>query len=200
MLRTLCALLAVLAVLAAPAPALAKGETVKIEIKGRGLARPLEITAPEVVRSFSIWNGPGTTASGQPVHLDPSKQAGLFIDWPKGKAQQRPDGLPTFEVTFQLRLGTSNSRSYAVLYQFDAATPGGFIYLPGRDDEKYASNVSLIARGVEGNWFYSSAAWERLVRPLIEEALRARPPTEGDVVAVAVNDADAVAAAAMSIR
>jgi len=191
MKRALGVLLAALAVTAAPA-AFAKGETTRIQIKGPGLPQPLEIAAPQVVRNFSIWNGPGVTAGSRPVRLEPGSPAGTFIDWSKGKVMQRPQALSRFEVVFQVRLDAppdEKQRNYAVLYEFDRPTPGGYIYLPGSTDPKYSSNVALILHGVEGNWFHSSAAWERLIRPMIEAAQRARPVSEDDAVAVASNAA-----------
>jgi hypothetical protein len=41
-----------------PAPLSAKGNTVKITIKGAGITTPLEITDPKI-REFHVWAGPG---------------------------------------------------------------------------------------------------------------------------------------------
>jgi hypothetical protein len=38
-----------------------------------------------------------------------------------------------------------------------------------KDGEVYQRNVFSIVHGVEGNWFYASPAWERSVRPLIQQ-------------------------------
>ncbi len=77
-------------------------------------------------------------------------------------------------------MGEWHSR-YVVSYAYDPAKKGGYIYLLGpKDGEDYRRNISSIGHSidhpVEGNWFYSSAAWERLVRPLIEKALAAAHP------------------------
>lgn len=186
MTRALAALLAFPMILAIPVPTLAKGVTVKIEIRGSTLAAPLEITIPDIVEKFNVWTGPGVAVNGKPVHLDPDNQAGMFIDWPRGVATQRPDALPRFVVTFHLRFGSppdKRRRTYTVLYEFDPITEGGYIYLPEGTDKQYPGNTSLIVHGVEGNWFHASAAWEKLVRPLIEEAQHAEPP-EGDRLAM----------------
>jgi hypothetical protein len=68
-------------------------------------------------------------------------------------------------------------RRYVVTYEYDPSTEGGYIYLPGRlDGDDYKRNVFSISHGLEGKWFHSSAAWERLVRPLIDETVAAARP------------------------
>jgi hypothetical protein len=86
-----------------------------------------------------------------------------------------------YEVTF--RVETEETRNdaatkYVVLYEFDPAAKGGYIYLPRANDRSIAggapANGGLIHHGVEGNWFNSTGTWERLVRPIIERAAAAR--------------------------
>ncbi len=155
--------------LGAGATASAKARIVAIEITGPGMASPLRITAPEVISSFHIWNGPGVRVNDRPVHLDPARQQGHFIDWPRGEAHRRPAGLQRFTVTFHLdreRAPYESWTRYVVFYAFDPATDGGYIYLPLREDIRPHHN-SAIRHGVEGSWFHSTAAWEELIRPRI---------------------------------
>lgn len=171
--RSFAALLPLLTMLFAPLPAAAKAGTVRIEIRGSSLAAPIEITNPDIVKRFSIWNGPGVRVNDQPVHLDPNNTAGMFIDWPKGMAGERSTGLQRFDVTFYLESPpTPNGMHgwYVVMYEFDPSSAGGYIYLPGPNDEGFGRNVTSIIHDVEGNWFHSSRAWEEIVRPLIEKA------------------------------
>ena len=156
--------------LGAPGVASAKGKTQRIEISGPGLSRPLLLTAPEIVRSFSIWNGPGVTVNGEPVHLDPAHQEGHFIDWPRGVANDRAAGMQRFTITFHLDVVRpppyeSGSR-YVVFYEFEPSKTGGYIYLPTWKDTEPHHN-SAIVHGVEGNWFFSTAAWEKHIRAAI---------------------------------
>lgn len=150
----------------------AKSETIRLEIAGPGLAQPLEITDRTILHSFSFWNGPGVSVNGEPVHLTPEslESQGAFIEWPRGQLEEAPAGLPTYEVTFHQRASGKHAR-YVIRYAFDPAKEGGYVYLPGpRDGAVYRDNVFSIYHGVEGNWFHSSRAWERLVRPLITSA------------------------------
>lgn len=146
-----------------------KEPTAQIDIASDAMDAPIEITEPEVVDSFHIWNGPGLRdANGKPTHLDPANQEGYFINWPKGTAEP-PDQALMFDVTF--RLGERDSdprqwRKYPVTYAFRPGEAGGYIYLPDKGQD-------LIIQGVEGNWFYSSDAWEALIRPIIERGVRA---------------------------
>jgi len=143
--------------------AFAKSETVKIEIAGETLATPLAITDKAVLSRFHIWNGPGAPvldSRGRPAYLDPRNQEGMFIDWPKGEAMKRPDGLPRYQVTFHV----GRASGYVVSYELDHATGRGYFYLPRRSESPEGrANTSIIHHGVEGRWFHASAAWDRLV-------------------------------------
>ena len=144
-----------------PGALAAKGPTVSIEVSGDTLAEPLAITDADLVARFSIWNGPGVRANGKQVHLDPERQDGRFIDWPKGIAAGPPERAQRYAVL--LRIGADNGRAYRLTYAFQPSAEGGYIFLP-------KANVALISHGVEGNWFYSTPAWEALIRPIIVNA------------------------------
>lgn len=181
MRKTNPALVVCLAILAIPITGWSKGETQKIEIKGDDLNSPIEITDPNIVSSFNIWNGPGVSTRGPdgvphpPAYLNPNKTAGRFIDWPKGTVEQRPDGLKSYEVKFHIAGRESETGvigTYQVIYRFNPSVPQGYMYLPtGRER---SANTGLIAHGVEGAWFYASASWEELVRPIICKAIGAK--------------------------
>ncbi len=163
-----------LAILALPILAWSKGETIQIDIDGSGLASPIEITDSAIVSKFSIWNGPGVSTStygvpDPPAYLDPNRPAGRFIDWPEGIVETRPEDLDRYQITFQIasRANAPHSiQSYRVMYEIGPDSDHGYIYLPDFSDPNYRNG--LIYHGVEGNWFYSSASWEALVRPIIE--------------------------------
>jgi hypothetical protein len=149
-----------------------KGRTVKIEVQGGPPLSPIEITDPSIVKNFNIWNGPGVLINDSPVHMDPNKQAGAFIDWPKGRILERPTGLRRYQIVFHISGRLPPHNRYLVLYEFDPSNEGGYIYLPGRGDVNYRANTSLIVHDVEGNWFRSSSAWEKILRPFVETQLR----------------------------
>lgn len=144
---------------------LAKQETVRIEIRGSTLSNPLEITDAEIVRQFSVWDGPGTRSYDgdgnlyPPAHLDPGKAEGRFIDWPRGKLAELPDNLRYFDVMFYLGR-KPNQRRYPFTYASDLQSSRGLVFLP-------PVSTSIIVHGVEGHWFYASERWEELVTPLI---------------------------------
>ena len=165
-----------LAILALPVVAWSKGETIQIDIDGADLTSPIEITDPAIVSKFNIWNGPGVSTSSYgvpnpPAYLDPNRPAGRFIDWPEGIIKTRPEDLDRYQVSFRIA-GRENARnsvqSYKVLYEFGPDSDHGYMYLPKFSDPSYVGG--LIYHGVEGNWFYSSASWEALVRPIIESS------------------------------
>lgn len=160
--RVAAALLAVV-VAAGADTALAKSQTVKIEIAGETLAAPIAITDRAILKRFHIWHGPSVRVlddDGRPVPSESQVQEGMFIDWPRGEATQRPEGLPRYQVAFHLE---RESRRYVVSYELDHATGRGYFYLPRRSEPDGRGNTSLIYHGVEGRWFYASADWDRLI-------------------------------------
>ena len=154
---TFAALLAILALIILPTQLSAQRETVRITIKGGGLAAPIELTDPAVISGFRVWTGPGTSTN---------EPQGLIVDWSRGVAEP-PQGLQVHEVSF---LTTRPNRPYVVSYLVDPSTNEGYVYLPGRTEPGYRVNVWLIYRGIEGNWFHAWSAWEKLAHPLIAKA------------------------------
>ena len=170
-MRSLALALLVATIVASPVAA--KCRSSAIEVSGGALAEVLSIREPDVVSQFHIWQGPGVRINDKPVHEDPERQQGAFIDWPRGEATGRPKDLERYQVAFLCpEAGDSPHARYVVYYEFDPAHDGGFMSLPGRPDPLFASNTFSIYHGVEGKWFQSSAAWERLMRPRIEAARR----------------------------
>jgi hypothetical protein len=151
----------------------AKGETTKITISGTSLAKPIEISDVNTVRAFQVWTGPGTRVcvGGRGNCIEGTE--GFIIDWPSGVVAQKPSGLQHYEVSFYVTDGRGASQSgpehlaYVVSYEYDPRTSQGYVYLPGKDDERYALNSASIYRGREGNWFHASRAWQDAVVQLI---------------------------------
>lgn len=147
-----------------------KGQTIRIEIDGDGLTAPIVITDPDILRQFSIWNGPGVGTRGPdgvpnpPAYLDPNKPAGRFIDWPRDRASNKPSGLQRLEVNFFIGIPTqpNGARPHVVAYEPDPSESRGFIYLP-----RWRNNH--ISHGVEGNWFHASDRWNKLIAPIIAQ-------------------------------
>jgi len=153
------ALLGILTLLNAPVQLLAKGNTVRITIRGGDLAAPVEISDSNLIMRFHVWSGPGTSSN---------EAEGLIVDWSRGVAQP-PVDLQVYEVSFLTTRG-----AYVVSYVIDPSTNEGYVYLPGKRDAGYRDNVGLIFRGVEGNWFHAWSAWEKLAHPLIAKTRKMR--------------------------
>ena len=159
MRRRLAVLLSIFVLLLAP-ELLAKGKTVKIVIAGGDLAKPIEISDPHRLANFQVWTGPGTSSNqGQ----------GLIVDWARREVKELPEGLTNYEVSFYVNEPTERV-AYVVLYAFDPSTRHGYVYIPGKSDQYFESNVRTIFRGVEGNWFHAWVIWDSLAGPLITNA------------------------------
>jgi hypothetical protein len=167
MKRVIAAAFCLVVMFSATALVFAKGATTKITIVGAGLARPVEISDPEVLKNFNVWSGPGTFAN------DVEGTDGFIIDWASGAVKDRPTGLRIFELSFYVRYANRPFReqtdqlAYIVSYAVDPATGQGYVYLPGKSDEPYRLNTRAIYRGREGNWFRASAAWQAAFRNVV---------------------------------
>jgi hypothetical protein len=174
------ALAFILSVVSLTVPSLcAKGDTVKIRIKGAGLSIPIDITDPKI-KAFNVWAGPGVTVNGV------EQTEGFIVEWSKGVVAQLPTGLQHHEVSFYdgCETGDPNCRTgepsltYVVSYAYNRSTGQGFVYLLGTDDEQFQLNKAMWhGHGFEGNWLRATKAWEDFVNPLIAKAKPARPRT-----------------------
>jgi hypothetical protein len=138
--------LALLLISFVPSALLAKGPATKITIESPKFARPIEITDPVITKQLQVFSS-------------------LIVDWASG-AVTPPAGLETYPVSFHVE---EYAHPYVVLYAPDPSGKQGYVYLPGKEDEWYRTNIGMIWRHVEGQWFRALAEWEDLARPLIEK-------------------------------
>jgi hypothetical protein len=151
----------------------AKGATTRITISGSNLAAPIEITDAAILRSFQVWAGPGVFHGRGGVTTEETE--GFIIDWPSGVIAERPTGLQHYQVSFYVtdnRFAEARPEelAYVVFYDCDPASERDNVYLPGKSDEWYETNVRNMSHGREGHWFRATAAWQSVARPLIARA------------------------------
>ncbi len=149
----------------------AKGRTVKITIKGAGVAK--EITSA-AVQEFGVWEGPGVRLNGL------EQTEGFIIQWSQGIVTALPTGLQNYEVSFYTGCDAwsePNCQSseplltYIVTYAYDPTTQTGFVYLPGKRDKAFQYNSTMWhGHGYEGNWLRATRAWDDFVKALISAA------------------------------
>jgi hypothetical protein len=148
---------------------LAKGPTLKITIEGADLSSPIEISDELVLEKFQVWAGAGTSSTDVKTGVTTPLTEGFIVDWGRGPVgKQVILGLPQYKVSFHVI--HQEPTSYVVFYAFDAATGKGYVYLPGKGETYWGSNVYLIWRGVEGKWLNATGAWTDFARPVIERA------------------------------
>ena len=151
-------------VLLVGAPLSAKFETTKITVTDVALGTSVDITDSSVLKDFNVWSGPGTYLNGV------EGTQGFIIDWPAGVVDDRPSGLRRYDVAFYVRGRSSPEEEvvYVVSYERDESSGQGFVYLPGRSDERWGRNVrSIVRHGLEGHWFHATGAWQRAVERVL---------------------------------
>jgi hypothetical protein len=161
-------LIALLALPLLPMQLSAKGETVRVIIKGGDLPKPIEITDPEIAGRFQVGAGPGTFIQMPDGTRKAFAGQSLIVDWDRGVADP-PKNVKIYDVLIVTT--RSNPGTYIVHYCIDPSTNQGYVYLPGMADPEYHDNTWLIRRGIEGNWFHAWDVWEKLANPLIADGL-----------------------------
>jgi hypothetical protein len=147
-------------ILAACSAVWAKGDMVRIEVKGWALVSPIQITDPYRLEEFTFY---GDSVS----------------DWKAGIVAQHPIGLPRYEISFYMGCRTINSPecladkprlAYVLFYEYDSSSRRGFVCLPGkRERSLWEIDSGTLYRGpaFEGHWFSATDSWTDFVRPLI---------------------------------
>jgi hypothetical protein len=152
----------------------AKGATTKIIVTGAGLDAPIELRDRDVVAPFNVWSGPGTSMNGV------EGMDGFIVNWRAGAVEPAVASLQRFEISFfaDQNPSASDSPVYVVSYGIDRSIGEEYVYLPGRSDPRWQSNVRSIIRGTqyEGHWFRATAAWRNVMRTYVTpHASRLRP-------------------------
>ena len=143
---------------------LAKGPTTKITITSTDRESANEIRNREILENFHVWAGPGTFVN------DVEGNEGFIVDWASGVVIERPSGLRRYEVAFYVRYANrpfdeqADQLAYVIAYESDPVTGQGYVYLPGKTDERYRLNTKAIYHGREGNWFRATPAWQDAFR------------------------------------
>jgi hypothetical protein len=169
-MKVFCAAALTLSIMSiVPASLYAKGDMVRITIKGANLTAPIEIT-DAAIKKFTPWAGPGVTIN------EVKQTQGFIIDWLHGAVAERPNGLQHYDLFFYAKLhgqpeDAKEELVHVVSYDYDPLTEQGYVYLPGKADGWYLLNASkMLHDGLEGNWFRANRAWEDFVRPYLTNA------------------------------
>ncbi|MFN8006207.1 MAG: hypothetical protein U0V70_04115 [Terriglobia bacterium] len=147
-------------------------ETKRILIESAKLERPIVINDPGITHRFCVFSGPQMGDDSKPLFAETTGDRETFIAWSKGVISARPDQLPRYMVYFYADRPCDHI-IFGLSYERDPAGQIGYFYLPGKGEPLYWLNSSTNLVFVEGNWFQSTAAWEKLIGPLIEKALLA---------------------------
>ena len=77
--------------------------------------------------------------------------------------------------TIQKCLAEKPHLAYVVLYDYDANSNQGFVYLPRIKEAWGELNCGSICHGIEGHWFHATDAWRNFVEPILDKATSAMP-------------------------
>lgn len=137
---------------AASLPLTARGNavTVRLDITGAGLARPVAVTNPDILDLSNVYAG---------TFLGPVTN-GIEPAWPRYTVTFVVEARTPFPMLER----TGVQRSYVVHYARNPHTDEGFVYLPGRGEEGYRLNIGIIIRDDnDGRWHFASPTWAELL-------------------------------------
>jgi len=129
----------------------------KLFISGGKLPQPIEVTNPQLLQASNPWFGefiPAWTEIPNPGIADP------------------PQAAPRYDISLYASVSAKAAPHiiYVAYYAFDAASHRGFIYLPGRGEQWYRTNVSSIIRSHEdGRWNLANPAWCDRINSIIAQ-------------------------------
>lgn len=150
----------------------AKGDIVRIEVRGEALAEAVAITDRRI-QNFHVWTGPGVN------NVAAEDAEGFIANWKNGAVSTPPARVPRYELSWYAAChqgancrSTQPSLVYVVVYARDPSSGYGFVYLPARGEPSYDLNVRSIYRGVEGHWFRTTESWDRFIDPALARSRR----------------------------
>jgi hypothetical protein len=123
-------------------PVAAKGVTRCLVVTGPGLPAPINITDPAALGN--VWGGEFLAAPT----LEPDQA------WPR------------YVVEFHVQPPRTDAvrKMYVIQYVRDPKSGAGFVYLPGRGDERYRLNVGTFERPAQdGKWHLAAATWSQAI-------------------------------------
>ena len=138
-------------------PLLARGSavTVRLDIGGPTLSNPIHVTADQDLLDLS------NVYAGRFIGLPATR---VDSDWPRYVVTfvvESRTPLPTLALT-------GLQKRYVVHYALDRQSGEGFVYLPGRGEDGYRENISLIIREEQdGRWHHASETWAALLNPYV---------------------------------
>lgn len=135
-------------------PVMGKGITVELSITGPGLSVPFHTRDSEVI-DVSVWGG-------------------NFADWESGAVGEPDVDLDRYLVHFWVQVPRSTVQmKYVLWYVWDPNAQRAIVYLPGRRDPWYRTNVySILREDRDGRWFFATAPWgTAMKRVLFSHAL-----------------------------
>jgi hypothetical protein len=163
-----CAFIALLLLCGFSGPLQAKGQLTRIIMQKEAGTTPVEIRDGEVLRRFSPWAGLGSWSEGI------EQTNGFIVDWSSGATTGPSNLRELYDLRFYARRSDSRREQlvYSVTYAYEPEKGQDAVYLPGKDDARYAVNVRSIFRGVEGRWYHPTVEWQSLTRTLISQISR----------------------------
>jgi hypothetical protein len=124
--------------------------TVRLDITGGGLSKPLVVTETALLDLSNVYAGTFLGPVTNPI--DPTWQR-FVVSFAVGLRTP----YPALELT-------GVQRTYVVHYARDPGTDEGFVYLPGRGEPGHRLNIGLIIREEnDGHWHKAAPHWAELL-------------------------------------
>jgi len=155
MSRTRVAILLFALVASTLVQARGNSKTVRLDVTGGDLAKPISITNRNLLDLSHVYRG---QFLGELVN-------GVDAEWPRYTVKL------VFEPEIPLSpadLTNPTQGVYQIQYSLNWRTGEGYVYLPGRGEPGYRENTGKIIRdGHDGRWHRASESWASLLNPYL---------------------------------
>jgi len=147
--RLTLGVLALTVVLSPPLVARGNAVTVRLDITGGRLRQPLAVREQVILDLSGVYQGTFLGPVTDAVKPTWSRYVVTFVVEPQ---------IPT------ATLPAGTQRTYVAHYVRNPETDEGFVYLPGRGEDGYRTNIGMIIRdGHDGRWHHAFPAWSELL-------------------------------------
>lgn len=123
--------------------------TVRLDITGGRLKQPLVVREQAILDLSGVYQGTFLGPVTDAVQPSWSRYAVTFVVEPQIFTPALPPGT---------------QRTYVAHYVRNPETGEGFVYLPGRGEDGYRTNIGMIIRdGDDGQWHHAFPTWAELL-------------------------------------
>jgi hypothetical protein len=130
-------------------------KTVRVDVSGGDLSKPISITNSGLLQLSHVYAG----------QFLGDRVDGVEAGWPRFDV--RLVFVP--EIPSAVDASKRTERAYVLHYSLNRQTGEGYVYLPGPGEAGYRDNAGVMLRdGDDGHWHRAGSTWSGLLNPYLQ--------------------------------